>query len=134
MAESPRYGVSDALLPLLDVALLLLGLFIIIFQVEVALSRKQESQSPERLSLPGNVVIVQIDRNARILFHDASGKVDVRGPDVLQRDYLRGLRLSDPDTIVLTTLDNPWCGDSSTLYKQCRQAIRQERLRQARLH
>lgn len=129
MSNSRGYGVSDSLLPLLDVSMLLLGLFIII--LVVSNQKEDNDPEPDAPGLAGNVVIVSIERDARLMLHTQEGIIDVPNVQVLRQAHFRGF---SRDTVVLVQVEDPWCARSSQLYKESLQAVTDTGLSRSRVY
>jgi len=129
MSENCGYRVSDALLPLLDVSMLLLGLFLIILTAQA--SKVNETDEGDEPGLPGNVIIIQIDSEARIRLHAQGRIIAVANPQELRQNYLRNF---SQDTVVLIKIDDPWSQRANEIYKQCLSSIREAGLRRSRIY
>ena len=129
---SQMFTVSDGLLPLLDVTLLLLGLFIIILGVvasEVADTDGPSKTTPgtESMTLPSNVVLLRIAQDHTI---------SLSGKEVTQeqlKDRLHNLHANKEKSVVLLQIDNAWDMESNTIFEKCRKEIQDAGLKYTRV-
>lgn len=125
--RSPAFSISDALLPLLDVAILLLGLIMILWTVNAA-NIKQESgnatSSAESL-FPSQVDLLTVASNGR--FH--YGKESLDG-DALEDRLDRGAS-PQSDRLILIVVEDPWSKDCNDAYETALNLIRENMLRYA---
>lgn len=133
MPDENRYTISDALLPLLDVALLLMGFFIVVFAVAASSHERQDpGATSESVGLPSNVLVVRIEADAGIVMREGEAQLHLDNADEL-RKRLRQLR-DHSETVVLLTIDDPWSRDANEVYRKCKGAIQDAGVRYARIY
>ena len=126
---SQIFTVSDGLLPLLDVTLLLLGLFMIILGVVASdAANSGESSNSATMTLPSGVALLRIASDQSIFLSDR--KISQERLD----ERLRDLLVKDGKTVVLLQVDNVWDPESSEMLEKCRKEIQNIGLHYARVY
>lgn len=125
------FTVSDGLLPLLDVTLLLLGLFMVILGVvasDVSSSSDSKNLSISKATLPSSVILLRIDKNHEIFL---SGKKVLNNQLVEQLGVISSKKKK---AIILLQIENIWDPNSNKIFKQCRESIQNANLHYARVY
>lgn len=110
------FSISDALMPLLDVTILLLGLIMILWTVQANDSQESEDTAQQ---LPSQVNLVSIKSNGTFLLDGT------RMPEKLLKDRLRSSR----DRLVLILIEDPWSPDCNEAYQQLKQMVQNLKLK-----
>lgn len=118
------FSISDALLPLLDVAILLLGLLMILWTVHAA-NIKQDSQDaarPAESLLPSQVELLTVQSSGQFQY----------GGELLDKAALedrmeQGSRL-ESDRLILIVVEDPWSEDCNDAYEVALSLIRRNEL------
>jgi len=122
--DSSRFAVSDALLPLLDISVLLLGLFMIIMAMgQAASSQAGSSGQPTVASLPIEVSLLKIN---------ADGQVEYGGRSMNASDFsdeLRSSREGGTEKLILLDVVDPWSANADSAYMMVLRAVRENHRR-----
>ena len=134
------FTTSDALLPLLDVATLLLGLFIVLFtaatmQDKENAGKNEPAGAPESrddMGIPNNILIIQVDRNADINVRIKGEMQKIGAHELTER--LKSEKRQREDILVLLAIENPWDIRSNAVYEEASKSIREAGLRYSRVY
>ena len=122
--ETGRFSVSDALLPMMDVSILLLGLLLIIVAVAVAQSSSTDQEGAEKsLSLPAEVNLLTVEADGRLVLKGKPLDLAAFRHDLASSNY------SAEERLFLITVEDPWSKESDKAYTSVLEILRGRKLR-----
>ncbi|MBT3380489.1 MAG: hypothetical protein HN742_10770 [Lentisphaerae bacterium] len=118
-------SVSDALLPLLDVSILLLGLFMILLSTQASQSQQEAAETDGGQSkAPAEVLLLTIRSHGNLTI--TSGGVEAREVTLETLSKTLSGSQADGDMIVLVQIEDPWRKNVDSLYRECLKILRSQ--------
>lgn len=128
------FQVSDALLPLLDVAMLLLGLFMILIAVQASGDDDgaDAGAAQQAATLPGNIILIEIEKGGEVwLTQKGDRSIVPNGAKNLVRQIGSLSNRNENNYAVLFVKDSS-DRRSSDVYRQCAIELARNNIRFAR--
>jgi biopolymer transport protein ExbD len=135
--QQTAFTIAEGLLPLLDISVLLLGLFIVMFAAGV-LTDSGAAPAADESSLPGigQVILLKVDETGKLWVLAGSGKPGRSvGLSKLQTE-LKAVKQAraEQEPLVLVYYENPWRNYPAGMERQIIKALRKEGCRYARAY
>jgi biopolymer transport protein ExbD len=128
------FQVSDALLPLLDVAMLLLGLFMILMAVQASDNDDggETGTDQQVATLPGNIFLIEIEKDGEVwLTQRGDRSIVPNGAKNLVRQ-IGALSDKNDNNYAVLFVNDPAGRRSSDVYRQCAMELARNNIRFAR--
>jgi len=130
-------GITESLLPLLDVTILLLGFFMVLFATG-AFRQQQETRAPSEATLPGigKIILLKVARDGRLYISTGdTGTMKGVRPDRLASEIEHAKKTQpERESLVLVYYEDPWARYPSDLPANIVKAVRAAKCRYARAY
>jgi len=131
-------GIAEGLLPLLDVSILLLGFFMMLFAMGAFQQQEQETRKSSEASLPGigQIILLKVSKSGALYISvNNKGTLKRVSPDRLRFELENAKRTQRRgESLVLVYYEDPWAYYPSDLLESIVEAVRAAKCRYARAY